>query len=87
MPRAAALCRLGYLPSVQSYKLFCPEATTEIGAAAHSSVQSGVQSGVQSDHRTPVVGLYVSGAGTSPTGGVAGTPGRGAARALLADRA
>ncbi|MEA2973464.1 MAG: hypothetical protein QOG82_1922 [Actinomycetota bacterium] len=38
------------------------------------------------DHRTPVAGLYVSGAGTSPTGGIAGTPGRGAARALLADR-
>ena len=28
----------------------------------------------------------VSGAGTSPTGGIAGTPGRGAAQALLADR-
>jgi phytoene dehydrogenase-like protein len=38
------------------------------------------------DHRAPVKGLYVAGAGTSPTGGIAGTPGRGAARALLADR-
>ncbi len=37
-------------------------------------------------HRTPVAGLYVSGAGTNPTGGIAGTPGRGAARALLSDR-
>jgi phytoene dehydrogenase-like protein len=37
------------------------------------------------DHRTPVAGLYVSGAGTNPTGGVAGTPGRMAARAVLAD--
>jgi len=37
--------------------------------------------------RTPVEGLYVSGAGTNPTGGIAGTPGRQAARALLADRA
>ena len=37
-------------------------------------------------HRTPVEGLYVSGAGTNPTGGIAGTPGRMAARALLADR-
>jgi phytoene dehydrogenase-like protein len=36
-------------------------------------------------HRTPVEGLYVSGAGTSPTGGIAGTPGRQAARALLSD--
>ncbi len=35
--------------------------------------------------RTPVSGLYVSGAGTNPTGGIAGTPGRQAARALLAD--
>jgi len=37
-------------------------------------------------HRTPVLGLYVSGAGTAPTGGIAGTPGRLAARALLHDR-
>ena len=37
------------------------------------------------DHRTPVAGLYISGAGTAPTGGIAGTPGRAAAQALLAD--
>lgn len=37
-------------------------------------------------HRTPVRGLYLSGAGTNPTGGIAGTPGRRAARALLGDR-
>jgi len=37
-------------------------------------------------HRTPVRGLYISGAGTNPTGGIAGTPGRMAARALLKDR-
>ncbi len=36
-------------------------------------------------HRTPVEGLYLSGAGTAPTGGIAGTPGRAAAQALLAD--
>ena len=36
-------------------------------------------------HRTPVQGLYLSGAGTGPTGGIAGTPGRAAAMALLAD--
>ena len=36
-------------------------------------------------HRTPVEGLYLSGAGTGPTGGIAGTPGRAAALALLAD--
>jgi phytoene dehydrogenase-like protein len=36
-------------------------------------------------HRTPVEGLYVSGAGTNPTGGIAGTPGRSAAKVLLAD--
>ncbi|MGQ0744459.1 MAG: phytoene desaturase family protein [Acidimicrobiales bacterium] len=35
--------------------------------------------------RTPVAGLYISGAGTNPAGGIAGTPGRQAARALLAD--
>jgi phytoene dehydrogenase-like protein len=37
------------------------------------------------DHRTPVAGLYVSGAGTNPAGGIAGTPGRMAAGAVLAD--
>ncbi|MDQ6659857.1 MAG: NAD(P)/FAD-dependent oxidoreductase [Chloroflexota bacterium] len=36
-------------------------------------------------HRTPVEGLYISGAGTNPTGGIAGTPGRLAAQALLHD--
>lgn len=38
-----------------------------------------------SNHRTPIKGLYISGAGTNPTGGIAGTPGRMAAHALLAD--
>lgn len=36
-------------------------------------------------HRTPVEGLYVTGAGTAPAGGISGAPGRGAARAVLAD--
>jgi len=36
-------------------------------------------------HRTPVAGLYISGAGTSPAGGIAGTPGRLAAQAVLDD--
>ncbi len=36
--------------------------------------------------RTPIAGLYVSGAGTNPSGGIAGTPGRQAARTLLADQ-
>ncbi len=36
-------------------------------------------------HRTPVSGLYVSGAGTNPSGGISGVPGRRAAKALLAD--
>ena len=35
--------------------------------------------------RTPVEGLYITGAGTNPAGGIAGTPGRQAARALLSD--
>lgn len=37
-------------------------------------------------HRTPIEGLYITGAGTNPTGGIAGTPGRQAARAVLAAR-
>jgi len=36
--------------------------------------------------RTPICGLYISGAGTNPAGGIAGTPGRQAARALLSDQ-
>jgi phytoene dehydrogenase-like protein len=37
-------------------------------------------------HRVPgVAGLYVSGAGTAPVGGIAGPPGRAAARAVLRD--
>ncbi|MDQ3106485.1 MAG: NAD(P)/FAD-dependent oxidoreductase [Actinomycetota bacterium] len=35
--------------------------------------------------RTPIEGLYITGAGTNPAGGIAGTPGRQAARALLSD--
>ncbi|MGI8729996.1 MAG: phytoene desaturase family protein [Solirubrobacteraceae bacterium] len=34
-------------------------------------------------HRTPTRGMYISGAGTAPAGGIAGSPGRAAARALL----
>lgn len=37
------------------------------------------------DHRTPIRGLYVSGAGTNPSGGILGTPGKQAAMALLKD--
>ena len=36
--------------------------------------------------RTPIDGLYISGAGTNPSGGIAGTPGRQAAGALLSDQ-
>lgn len=35
------------------------------------------------DHTTPVRGLFISGAGTAPVGGIAGTPGRAAAKAVL----
>ncbi len=38
------------------------------------------------DHRTPIEGLYLSGAGTYPTGGVSGVPGRVAAKVILKDR-
>jgi phytoene dehydrogenase-like protein len=37
-------------------------------------------------HRTPIDGMYISGAGTAPTGGIAGSPGRGAAQAVIRDR-
>ncbi|MEC9365373.1 MAG: NAD(P)/FAD-dependent oxidoreductase [Pseudomonadota bacterium] len=38
-----------------------------------------------SDHRTPVRGLYLCGAGAHPGGGVSGAPGRNAARVMLGD--
>jgi beta-carotene ketolase (CrtO type) len=38
-----------------------------------------------SRYRTPVDGLYLSGSGTHPGGGVTGLPGRNAARTVLAD--
>lgn len=34
-------------------------------------------------HATPIPGLFISGAGTAPVGGIAGLPGRAAARAVL----
>jgi phytoene dehydrogenase-like protein len=36
-------------------------------------------------YRTPILGLYLSGAGTHPGGGVHGMPGKMAASAVLAD--
>ena len=35
--------------------------------------------------RTPIAGLEIPGAGTNPSGGIAGTPARQAARNLLSD--
>ncbi|MGH4000814.1 MAG: phytoene desaturase family protein, partial [Pseudonocardiaceae bacterium] len=40
-----------------------------------------------SGHATPVAGLFITGAGTAPVGGIAGTPGRAAARGRPATRA
>lgn len=37
-------------------------------------------------YRMPVAGLYLSGAGTHPTGGVCGLPGKLAAQTLLRDQ-
>jgi phytoene dehydrogenase-like protein len=37
------------------------------------------------DHRMPLAGLYLCGAGAHPGGGVTGLPGRNAARAILRD--
>ncbi|MGB8996739.1 MAG: NAD(P)/FAD-dependent oxidoreductase [Pseudonocardiaceae bacterium] len=34
-------------------------------------------------HRTPISGLFITGAGTAPVGGIAGSPGRAAAKAVL----
>ncbi len=40
-----------------------------------------------SDYRTPVPGLYLTGASTHPGGGVCGASGRNTAQIVLADRA
>jgi phytoene dehydrogenase-like protein len=37
------------------------------------------------DHRSPIAGLYMCGAGTHPGGGVTGAPGHNAAREILSD--
>lgn len=37
------------------------------------------------DYRTPIIGLYMCGAGTHPGGGVTGAPGANAARAMIVD--
>jgi phytoene dehydrogenase-like protein len=37
-------------------------------------------------HRTPIEGLFISGGGTAPTGGISGVPGKAAAAALLGRR-
>lgn len=37
-------------------------------------------------HRTPIEGLFISGGGTAPTGGISGVPGKAAAAALLGKR-
>ena len=37
-------------------------------------------------HRTPIEGLFISGGGTAPTGGVSGIPGKAAAAAVLGRR-
>lgn len=37
-------------------------------------------------HTTPVQGLFITGAGTAPVGGVAGSPGRAAAKAIIRSR-
>lgn len=37
------------------------------------------------DHRTPLRGLYICGAGTHPGGGVTGAPGHNSARVILSD--
>lgn len=37
-----------------------------------------------SGHHTPISGLFITGAGTAPVGGIAGSPGRAAAKAVLA---
>ncbi|HVA89171.1 MAG TPA: NAD(P)/FAD-dependent oxidoreductase, partial [Chloroflexota bacterium] len=39
-----------------------------------------------SGYKTPIRGLYLSGAGTHPGGGITGDPGRNAAREYLRDR-
>lgn len=86
----------GFRSSVQGVAAFTPDlmATTGRWPGAHPMYldlaldQLGPLRPTRAlgDHRTPIAGLYISGAGTNPTGGVAGTPGRAAARKVLKDR-
>ncbi len=86
----------GFLKTVRGWHLRSPALMAEGGRwpGAHpmhldiAMDQLGPLRPVRSmgDHRVPGIrGLYVSGAGTNPSGGVLGTPGRRAAKALLSD--
>jgi phytoene dehydrogenase-like protein len=85
----------GFRASIQGYSVFTPADMERAGRwpIGHPMVldlaldQLGPLRPTRrlGDHRTPVRGLYISGAGTNPAGGIAGTPGRMAARALLRD--
>jgi phytoene dehydrogenase-like protein len=85
----------GFRSSIQGMATYTPDVMEEVGRwpGAHPMYldialdQLGPFRPTQAlaDHRTPVKGLYISGAGTSPAGGIAGTPARMAARAVLDD--
>ncbi len=85
----------GFRSSIQGVSTYTPDVMEEVGRwpGGHPMYldialdQLGFfrPTRALADHRAPVEGLYISGAGTSPTGGIAGTPGRMAAHAVLED--
>lgn len=82
--------------SVEAWHVYTPEDLERDFGLSGGNIYHGAMTPEQvfsfrpvagyADHRTPIRGLYLCGAGTHPGGGVWGLPGRNAARRILRDR-
>ena len=80
----------GFRDLVTDWSLFTPADLEERiyltdGNIRHLDMVAGQMFSDRLDHRTPIRGLYLCGAGTHPGGEVTGAPGHNAARAVLQD--
>jgi phytoene dehydrogenase-like protein len=93
LERLAELCQPGLLGSVRAWRAMTPpdyEREFALPRGYAPSFPGGVVAALAgrqpelSRYRTPVQGLYLTGAGTFPGAGVWGASGRNAARVVLA---
>lgn len=70
-------------PALMAEELAWPGAHPMVLDLSLDQLVSARPTAALGDHRTPVRGLFISGAGTAPVGGIAGSPGRAAAKAVL----